>query len=132
MASEEHADLGSGYLGPVEVSNPQAGRWAINVYGYNVPETGQPFRLTVKQYKEEPWSWISISGPDRLEAGGNQTLRASLALPQIPAQHQLQGYLKIWANNSSIQIPVSISLAGSRLVGLSSEEVLDEDERWQA
>ncbi len=128
MASEEHADLGSGYLGPVEVSNPQAGRWAINVYGYNVPETGQPFRLTVKQYKEEPWSWISISGPDRLEAGSNQTLRASLALPQNPAQHQLQGYLKIWANNSSIQIPVSISLAGSGLVGLSSEKVLDEDE----
>jgi serine protease AprX len=128
MASEEHADLGSGYLGPVEVSNPQAGRWVVNVYGYNVPETGQPFRLTVKQYKEEPWSWISISGPDRLEAGSNKTLRASLALPQIPAQHQLQGYIKIWANDSSIQIPVSISLAGSRLVGLSSEEVLDEDE----
>ncbi len=127
MASEEHADLGSGYLGPVEVSNPQAGRWLINVYGYNVPEAGQPFRLTVKQYSEEPWSWITASGPERLEAGSNGTVQASLAIPRNPAQHQLEGYIKIQANNSSIEIPVSVSLAGSELLGLSSEEVLDED-----
>ena len=40
MASEKNADLGSGYLGPVEVSIPKAGRWVINVYGYNVPKKG--------------------------------------------------------------------------------------------
>jgi len=126
-ASEENADLGSGHLGPVEVSNPQAGQWMINVYGYNVPEAGQPFQLTVKQYSEEPWSWISVRGPDRLEASSNQTLQASLSLPQSPAQHRLEGYIKILADNSTIEIPVSVSLDGSEISGLSTEEVLDED-----
>jgi len=127
MASEEHADLGSGHLGPVDVSNPLPGPWVINVYGYNVPEEGQPFQLTVKQYSEEPWSWISVRGPERLEASSNQTLQASLALPRSPGQHQLEGYIKIWANNSSIEIPVSVSLEGSEISGLSWKELLDED-----
>ncbi len=128
MASEEHADLGSGHLGPVEISNPQAGRWVINIYGYNVPESGQPFRLTIKQYSEDPWSWIYVSGPDRLEAGSNQTLQVRLTLPDNPAQHRLDGYIRVRANNSSIDIPVSVSLAGSKIAGLSSERVLDEDQ----
>lgn len=127
MASEENADLGSGTLGPVEVSDPQAGRWVINVYGYNVPEAGQPFRLAVRQYSEEPWSWISLHGPEKLEAGSNQTLQAELTLPQSPAQHHLSGYIRIRADNNSIDIPVTVSIAGSKIAGLSREEVLDED-----
>ena len=127
MASEKNADLGSGYLGPVEVSIPKAGRWVINVYGYNVPKEGQPFRLTIKQYAERPWSWVNVSGPNRLESGGNGTLLASLFVPKMPGLYQLDGYIKVSSDNSTIEIPVSVSLKGSEIRGLNSEEVQDVD-----
>ena len=129
LVMEENADLGSGYLGPVEVSNPKAGQWLINVYGYNVPEAGQPFRLKVMQYKEEPWDWVNASGPEQLESDSDGILLASLIIPEKPAHHRLEGYIKVSSNNSSsIQIPVSVTLDGSEISGLSSEEVIDEDE----
>jgi tetratricopeptide (TPR) repeat protein len=37
-ANEDHADLGIGKVGPIEVVSPQIGQWTLKVYGYTVPK----------------------------------------------------------------------------------------------
>ncbi len=44
IGKEENADLGSGDLGPVEITNPELGNWTLKVYGYNVPMRESPLK----------------------------------------------------------------------------------------
>jgi tetratricopeptide (TPR) repeat protein len=36
-ANEDHADVGTGKIGPIEAVSPQVGRWTLKVYGYIIP-----------------------------------------------------------------------------------------------
>ncbi|HSD57262.1 MAG TPA: S8 family serine peptidase, partial [Methanotrichaceae archaeon] len=124
------ADLGSGDLGPLEVVNPEAGLWKIRVYGYEVPDETEEisFSIELLQYAEEPWTWITTSGPKRIESESNGTLEASIAIPKNASIHRLDGYIEVSSASQSFQIPVSVTVAGSFLEGLGSADVEDSNQ----
>jgi subtilisin family serine protease len=126
-ASEDNAALGADNLGPLEISNPELGNWTLKVYGYNVPLEGKPFRVRIKEYVEENWSWITTSGPQRLESDYNGTLLANLSIPKGTSLPRVDGYIKISSDSHTFEIPVSVTIAGTRLAGLTKEEALDLD-----
>ena len=127
IASEENAALGSGDIGPVEISNPMLGNWTLKVYGYNVPNAGESFRVRVKEYAEEEWAWITTIGPERLESDSNGTVEANLTIPEGTSLPRRDGYIKISSDSHTFEIPVSVSIAGTRLTGLTEEEAIDRD-----
>ena len=126
-ASEENAALGSRDIGPLEIINPKVGNWTLKVYGYNVPEAGESFRVRIKEYAEENWSWITTSGPGRLESNSSGTVQANLTIPDRTSLARLDGYIKISSDSHTFEIPVSVTIAGSRLAGLTKEEAVDLD-----
>ncbi|MDD4449050.1 MAG: S8 family serine peptidase, partial [Methanothrix sp.] len=126
-ASEENAALGADNLGPLEISNPEYGNWTLKVYGYNVPMEGKPFRVRIKEYVEENWSWITTSGPQQLKSDSNGTVQANLSIPEGTSLPRLDGYIKISSDSHTFEIPVSVTIAGTRLAGLTKEETLDLD-----
>ncbi len=126
-ASEENADLGVDNLGPLEISNPELGNWTLKVYGYNVPMEGKSFRVRIKEYAEENWSWITTSGPKRLESDSNGTVLANLTIPEGTSLPRQDGYIKISSDSHTFEIPVSVTIAGTRLAGLTKDEALDLD-----
>jgi subtilisin family serine protease len=126
-ASEENAALGADNLGPLEISNPEYGNWTLKVYGYNVPLEGKPFRVRIKEYVEENWSWITTSGPEQLESDSYGTLLANLTIPKGTSLPRQDGYIKISSDSHTFEIPVSVTIAGSRLAGLTKDEAVDLD-----
>lgn len=124
------AELGSGDLGPLEVANPEAGLWKIRVYGYEVPddEEEQSFKIKLLQYAEEPWSWISTSGPKRIESDSNGTIEASIDIPKNSSVHRQDGHIEVSSASQSFEIPVSVTVAGNFLEGLRSVDVEDSDQ----
>ncbi len=127
IATEENVALGSGDIGPVEISNPMLGNWTLKVYGYNVPNAGASFRVRVKEYAEEEWAWITTSGPERLESDSNGMVEANLTIPEGTSLSRLDGYIKISSDSHTFEIPVSVTIAGSRLTGLTEEKAIDRD-----
>lgn len=119
--------LGSGDLGPLEISRPQSGPWKVKVYGNDVPETGQPFSLLLKSYAESPWGWVQARGPGRLETNESGALQANLTIPDRTTLSRQDGYIKISSDGHSFEIPVSIMMTGTRLDGLGYENVTDSD-----
>lgn len=119
--------LGSGDLGPLELAGPEIGAWKVKVYGYDVPDEGQSFRVLLKSYGEDPWGWIDTRGPEKIESNENATLEANLTIPERTSLPRLDGYIKISSDSYSFEIPVSVTVAGTRLEGLTEEEVLDSD-----
>ena len=106
-ANEENAALGTDDLGPLEISNPELGNWTLKVYGYNVPMEGKSFRVRIKEYAEENWSWITTKGPERLESDSNGTVEANLTIPKGTSLSRLDGYIKISSDSHTFEIPVT-------------------------
>ena len=125
IAKEENAALGSSDVGPVDIYNPEVGNWTLKVYGYNVPELGQPFIVSVKEYAEEEWSWIKTKGPEQLESDSNGTVEANITIPMESSLPRLDGSIKITSGDQTIRIPVSVVVNGSNLRGLTLVEALD-------
>ncbi|RQW80611.1 MAG: hypothetical protein EHM14_04145 [Methanothrix sp.] len=121
------ASLGAGDLGPIEIVRPENGTWKVKVYGYNVPEEGQSFGITLKEYSEDQWTWIKTRGPQRIESGSSGTVDVDITVPQNPSAAKVDGSVKISSDNHTLEIPVSVSVAGTTLQGLSSSAVLDAD-----
>jgi subtilisin family serine protease len=126
-ASEENAALGSGDIGPLEIINPKVGNWTLKVYGYNVPNAGASFRVRIKEYAEEEWTWITTIGPGRLESDSNGMVEANLTIPEGTSLPRLDGYIKISSDSHTFEIPVSVSIVGTRLAGLTKDEAIDRD-----
>jgi len=127
IATEENVALGSGDIGPVEISNPALGNWTLKVYGYDVPNAGASFRVRVKEYAEEEWTWITTIGPEQLESDSNGMVEANLTIPEGTSLPRVDGYIKISSDSHTFEIPVSVSIAGTRLAGLTEEEAIDRD-----
>lgn len=120
--------LGTGDLGPLEASSPESGTWKVKVYGNDVrDDAGQGFRILLKSYGQNPWSWIETQGPARLESNESATLYANLSIPDAAAQARQDGYIKISSENRRFEIPVSVTVSGISLEGLSREDVTDSD-----
>jgi hypothetical protein len=126
-ASEENAALGTGDIGPLEIVNPEVGNWTLKVYGYNVPMAGKSFGVLIKEYVEEEWTWITTKGPERLGSDSNGTMDANLTIPKDSSLSRLDGYIKISSDSHNFEIPVSVAIAGTRLAGLTKEEIIDSD-----
>ncbi len=54
-------------------------------------------------------------------------MEANITIPEDPSLHRLDGYIKISSDNHTFEIPVSVTIAGPKLQGLTSEEVVDSD-----
>ncbi|MCJ7445598.1 MAG: S8 family serine peptidase [Methanotrichaceae archaeon] len=121
------ADLGAGNLGPIEIIQPEVGKWKVRVYGYEIPRGAQAFRLKLIKYAKEDWNWISAFGPKRLESDSNATIDASLRIPENTSVNRLDGYIEIHNSNESFQIPVSIKIAQASLDGLNYTTSVDSD-----
>ena len=120
--------LGRGDLGPLEASSPESGTWKVKVYGNDIrDDAGQGFRVLLKSYGQNPWSWIITRGPVRLESNESATLYANLSIPERAAQARQDGYIKISSENRRFEIPVSVTVSGISLEGLSRENVTDSD-----
>lgn len=119
--------LGSGDLGPVEISDLEGGTWKIKVYGYDVPDSGLLFSVTVTKDSEEDWDWILARGPDRIESDSNGTIEAELTIPRNASVPRREGQLEIVCGYQTFQIPVSVAVAGTALLGLEESKVEDED-----
>jgi hypothetical protein len=120
--------LGTGDLGPLEASSPESGTWKVKVYGNDVrDEEGQGFRVLLKSYGQNPWSWIETRGPARLESNESAVLYANLSIPDTAAQARRDGYIKISSENRRFEIPVSVTVSGASLEGLDREDVTDSD-----
>ena len=119
--------LETGDLGPLEITNPEKGAWKVKVYGYDVPDEGQSFRILLKRYAEDPWSWIETRGPEKMDSNENATLEANLTIPKDTSLSRLDGYIKISSDSHTFEIPVSVTIAGTRLAGLTKEEAVDLD-----
>ncbi len=120
--------LGTGDLGPLEASSPESGTWKVKVYGNDVrDEEGQSFRVLLKSYGQNPWSWIETRGPARLESNESAVLYANLSIPDTAAQARRDGYIKISSENRRFEIPVSVTVSGASLEGLDREDVTDSD-----
>ena len=120
--------LGTGDLGPLEASSPESGTWKVKVYGNDVrDEEGQEFRILLKSYGQNPWSWIETRGPARLESNESAVLYANLSIPDTAAQARQDGYIKISSGERRFEIPVSVTVSGARVEGLAQENVTDKD-----
>ncbi len=120
-------DLGTGDLGPLEISNPEIGSWRVRVYGYNVPTFVQPFKIALKAYAENRWTWIETIGPKQIESGSEGIIEANLTIPKNTSLPRVDGSIKISSDNQTFQIPVSVDIAGSYLEGLTFAKVEDSD-----
>jgi subtilisin family serine protease len=121
-------DLGTGDLGPLEISNPEVGPWRVRVYGYNVSTVNQPFQIALTEYGENQWTWIKTRGPEQIESGSEGTIEANLTIPRNTSLPRLDGFIKIYSDSQTIQIPVSVVVAGTSLKGLTFENVKDRDQ----
>jgi subtilisin family serine protease len=120
--------LGTGDLGPLEVSSPESGTWKVKVFGNDVRDDEvQGFRVLLKSYGQNPWSWIETRGPARLESNESATLYANLSIPERADQARQDGYIKISSEERRFEIPVSVTVSGARLEGLVRENVTDKD-----
>ncbi len=120
-------DLGTDDLGPLEISNPTVGPWRVRVYGYDVPNGEQSFLVALKEYAENQWNWIETKGPKQIESGSEGSFEANITIPKNTSFQRLDGFIKISSDNQTIQIPVSVIVAGTSLEGLDSESVRDSD-----
>jgi subtilisin family serine protease len=123
------AVLGTEDLGPIEVLKPQTGIWKIRVYGYDVPSEEQPFNIRLTQYADEPWTWITTNGTKNIDSDSSATIKASIAVPKNTSIHSLDGYIEVDSadTNRSIQIPVSVTVFGPYIEGLTYTGVEDAD-----
>ncbi|MDM7934820.1 MAG: S8 family serine peptidase [Methanothrix sp.] len=121
----EDAALGSGDLGPIEIYGPGAGPWKVKVYGYEVPPEGQSFGVQLKEYTEDPWTWVLAEGPKSLDGESNGTLEATITVPRNASLKRLDGIIKISSDIQELEIPVSVVLQGSSIEGLVSYEATD-------
>lgn len=121
--------LGTENLGPLEVLNPKPGIWKVRVYGYDVPLEEQQFKIKLTEYVDERWNWIETSGPKAIDSDSNATIEANITVPKNTSVHNLDGYIKISSasTNRSLQIPVSVTVLGSYIEGLSSSDLVDTD-----
>jgi subtilisin family serine protease len=121
----EDAALGSGDLGPLEISKPEIGQWKIKVYGYNVPEDGASFQAKLAVHAQESWDWIRTLGPASIGSDSNATIEANLTIPRYAPLPKLDGFIEIRSANQTFQIPVTVTVAGTTLSGLKSTNVED-------
>ena len=123
-----YAKVGSETMGSPEVTLPQPGKWRIWIYGNDVPMgQNESFSAEVIRYLQGDWPWISTKGPSAIESESNATLEAELRIPSNSLSRIVDGDIEIRSDNRSFLIPVSLTVVGTSLEGLSSSKAEDED-----
>lgn len=111
----------------VNYFNPEPGAWKVEVRGYEVKRGKQPFNLDIIIYSQEDWPWISVRGPSSLESGEMATLEARIDLPSDALGGRFDGFIKLEWEDGSHLIPVSLTVAGASVMGISQMETFDRD-----
>lgn len=120
------------YGGEVEeevgATHPAPGLWRAIVYGYHVTTRArQPFDLEATFYVQETWSWVAATGPDRLDSGTEGTVNATITVPPDAPSAGLEGYIQIRSDEDRFTIPVTLTVGGARLTGMSTTDLIDRD-----
>lgn len=112
----------------VGATSPAPGVWSAIVYGYHVTtKAREPFELEATFYVQESWSWVSATGPERLDSGTEGTVNAAVTVPSNASSRGLEGYIQVRSEEDRFTIPVSLTVAGASLTGESTTELIDED-----
>jgi serine protease AprX len=120
------------YGGEVEeevgATHPAPGLWRAIVYGYHVTTRArQPFDLEATFYVQETWSWVAATGPDRLDSGTEGTVNATITVPPDAPSAGLEGYIQIRSDEDRFTIPITLTVGGARLTGMSTTDLIDRD-----
>jgi len=109
-------------------THPGPGIWRAIVYGYHVTtKARQPFDLEATFYVQETWSWVSATGPERLDSGTEGTVNATVTVPSDAPSSGLEGYIQVRSDEDRFTIPVSLTVAGASLTGESKTDLIDRD-----
>jgi len=112
----------------VGATHPASGIWRAIVYGYHVTtKARQPFDLEATFYVQETWSWVAATGPERLDSGTEGTVNATITVPSDAPSVGLEGYIQVRSDEDRFTIPVSLTVGGAFLTGMSSTDLIDID-----
>ncbi len=112
----------------IEIYDPPAGSWTVVVIGYDVPAEKQDFDLVTTIRYREPWSWLEIQGPDEIPAGSNATANITIRIPQDAPGGLVRGYVEVRGENSSLEIPVAVTVASAFVRGIDGISFNDKDQ----
>ncbi|MCX8206390.1 MAG: S8 family serine peptidase [Methanothrix sp.] len=111
----------------IQVYDPPPGSWTVVVIGYDVFSDKQNFELVTTLHTREPWGWLDVLGPDEIQPGTAANVNLTLRVPSDAPGKEVRGYLEIRGDNSSLEIPVVVTVAGASVVGVDGISFEDDD-----
>jgi hypothetical protein len=111
---------GSENVEKVEIYNPISGKWTVRVKAYKVPrDKSQPFDLIVTKSSLDTRQMIQVKGPSSLESGEVGSISVGVKVPAVIGGQDIKGHLEIQAHNYSVRVPVTFTVAGASIKGIS-------------
>lgn len=111
----------------IQVYDPPPGTWTVVVIGYDVPSDEQKFELVTTLHTREPWGWLDVSGPNEIQPGSAADVNLTLRVPEDAPAKEVRGYLELRGDNSSLEIPVEVTVAGASVEGVDRIRFEDDD-----
>lgn len=111
----------------IQVYDPPPGSWTVVVIGYDVFSDKQNFELVTTLHTREPWGWLDVMGPDEIQPGTAANVNLTLRAPPDAPGKEIRGYLEIRGDNSSLEIPVVVTVAGASVKGVEGISFEDGD-----
>lgn len=111
----------------IQVYDPPPGSWTVVVIGYDVFSDKQNFELVTTLHTREPWGWLDVLGPDEIQPGTAAKVNLTLRVPPDAPGKEIRGYLEIRGDNSSLEIPVVVTVAGASVKGVEGISFEDDD-----
>jgi len=111
----------------IQVYDPPPGSWTVVVIGYDVFSDKQDFELVTTLHTREPWGWLDVSGPDEILQGTAASVNLTLRVPEDANAKEVRGYLELRGDNSSLEIPVRVTVAGASVKGVDGIGFEDKD-----
>lgn len=111
----------------IQVYDPPPGSWTVVVIGYDVFSDKQNFELVTTLHTREPWGWLDVLGPDEIQPGTAANVNLTLRVPKDAHAKEVRGYLEIRGDNSSLELPVKVTVAGAYVKGVDVISFEDDD-----
>lgn len=111
----------------IQIYDPPPGSWTVVVIGYDLFSDKQDFELVTTLHTREPWGWLDVRGPDEIQPGSTGELNLTLRVPPDAPGKEARGYLELRGDNSSLEIPVEVTVAAASIEGVDGISFEDTD-----
>jgi len=111
----------------IQVYDPPPGSWTVVVIGYDLFSDKQDFKLVTTLHTREPWEWLDVSGPNEIQSGSAGEVNITLKVPKDAPAKEVRGYLELRGDNSTLEIPVMVTVAGASVKGVDGIGFEDDD-----